>query len=342
LKKPNLDNDFVGMENDWEGPPGFTRRPEGPKFDQPWNMSYGAVSNWIVIFDLRSDSTYCPGDTRNFEIRGSHPIYFLELFGEREGTYLTIYGGYGTNSVTGAITASADQKGSIIFNGSMTTSGGQVGASNYLMPEGRDCCDADLPLLPDPASTPETIAQNQVITIYVLDGEPPFTWSKVDDGVCYPRPENHYTLLDDQTSIRQVDLSAASFATGAVEISCIDSCGTEVIQTILCTTGSWLGVEFECVLPGSSTSYEAPWEFRTVGCRRQGFSRSNSRTDLTSANCTTCGATPFVQDHPQCMTWDCTNIGGSLTTTCNWARCAHPTNPWCSEVKVSQVLQKWF
>jgi hypothetical protein len=352
LKKPNLDNDFVGMENTWEGPPGFTRRPDGPQFDQPWNTSLGA-STFIVIFDLRSDSKYCPGETKDFEIRGSHPIYLLELFGEIEGTSITIYGGYGTNSVTGSVTASENQKGSIIFNGSMQTSEGKVGASNYLMPEGReDCCDFDNLLLPDPVNTPETVAVFATATIYVLGGQGPFTWSFAEDTVCGELPRSdfreYFELSANVTEVRNVDLLTNGFSRGVAVVRCVDACGTVVDQSVRCTTGMWVAqFPFECKISGPHT--EAGGGVLTLidGCIKQ-ISRiaDSPHFDTNATGCNddpeedNCQAAGWVPNAPECVSWDCTAMDWG--ETCEYPKCFIFINEFTQTCYNHKMRNEWF
>jgi hypothetical protein len=340
LKKPYKSPGFTEMEDVWEGPPGGFN-PLLP-FDQPWNLVNPVVEPWTVVFDLISQSTYCPGETRDFVIRGTEPIYLLELSFERPGTSITVLGGYGTNEVIGTITADEEQKGSVDFNGSMTSVEGTVGSSNYLMPLGRDCCDPDNPMVADPASTPETIARSQTVSVHVLKGSPPYTWSKVVDN-CVEKSDAFFTLGSEQTEIGQVDLTAAAFATGAVEVQCVDTCGTVVIQEIRCTTGSWQDQSpADCEVPGDYTFFDTSgfWMRRVVGCKRNSYRKTASNSDLTDADCDNCGASPY-SNPPECVTWDCIFLGGTLTVTCEPFRCAHPSNDWCLEVRIQNELAYW-
>jgi hypothetical protein len=371
FKKPNGPKDFNDMEGDWEGPPGF-RDPEDPTFtfDQPWNMQYPTQVPWSIIFDLISKSTYCPGETTDFSIRGTHPIYHLGLSFERSGTSITITSGYGTNEVIGTITADEDEWSSIDFNGSMTAfvgagRPGVVGTSNYLMPKGRECCDPNDPMLPDPESTPETCAQGQTVEVVVLGGSPPYTWSKLLDGFC-PEPEfQGYWYLNDVwddpvvTTVPYVSLRSWITTHGSISVQCVDSCGIVVVQRLKSDVGNWTGVGYyACENPGDYEYKEDNWLQRDFGvCRRNGQRTADSHSGQGAClgdtyECNADQWDPEFYNMYECITWDCDAINGSTgVTSCPWlsggqATCWRP-GPFapsfqnCSNMLVHSHLDWW-
>jgi hypothetical protein len=317
LKKTHSNKDFKDMEEDWEGLPGFRRTEHDASFsfDHPWNMQSSATTSpWSVIFDLNSTSKYCPGETSPFTMSGTHPIYHLGLSFERSGTTIKILGGYGTNTVTGEITASEDEWASIDFNASMIAFVGAdrpgiVGTSNYLMPaSGSGCCDPESPLEPDDASNPNTMASNTTISIYVLFGTPPFQWSVTG--------ASGFTLGQSTTTARENTLIAASGACGSPRVTVTDKCNTEVEIVVRCTNNSgwkWLGSG--CWNPGAAT-----W------CRPNGlmarritgrFYQEDQYGNLYcwgTQNCANCGDEQY--SGTACITFDCNCIMSDPSWPC--------------------------
>jgi hypothetical protein len=346
LKKPYKSPGFVEMEDVWEGPPGFSFNPLSG-FDQPWTLVNPVTEPWTIIFDLISVSTYCPGETSDFLISGTEPIYLLELSGERPGTSMVVIGGYGTNEVIGTITADEDEKGSINFNGSMTSFEGVVGSSNYLMPKGRDCCDPNNPMEADPGTTPETIVQGQTVLVGVIKGSPPYTWTKVVAQCLEPQFDVYFFLnevWDDPviiTTVPYVNLRAHAAAHGSVEVKCVDSCGAEVTQEVRCTTGEWWGKGYyECEVPGDYQYYLSNWIYREKGCTRNGQRGADSRSG--TGNCDTCNAPPYPPLLPSCLTWDCAGMFQNPSIiTCDYPRCRSGSSDFCSNHWLNFRLDTW-
>lgn len=102
-----------------------------------------------------------------------------------------------------------------------------------------DCCHRSdyVAMTFDNGSTPDQVAPNSSITVYVSDGCGPFVWSVVGAG---------FTFTTSQTSGRTNTLNLANTACGGVgghnyqgNITVSDECGTSVTATILATDGAW-------------------------------------------------------------------------------------------------------
>ena len=235
-KKPYHDRGFVEMEDMWEGPPGGFSGGL-PSFDHPWTMSNPIDPDdepWgsITIFDLNSTSTFCPGETRPFEMYGTHPIYSLTISNHEPGTTIAVTGGYGTNTVTGTITAAADEAGNVNFTGYMTSFEGISGSSNYLMYE--NCCvDVDCDAFEnDEGVSPTTMAQDDSATIGVTGGHEPYTWTLTQgDG-------SGFTI--DASTTDTTTIYTDESACGSADIQVTDSCGCVATFNVRCTTGTWV------------------------------------------------------------------------------------------------------
>lgn len=96
----------------------------------------------------------------------------------------------------------------------------------------QDCCERPgyVAMTFDDASTSDTIARLSNITVYVLNGCGPFTWSVSGTG---------FSFATAQTSARENTLSADGTACGPATVTISDSCGTSVNSIIRCTSGSW-------------------------------------------------------------------------------------------------------
>lgn len=312
LKKPYNGKGFNEMEDTFEGPPGIPSRP-GVKFDYPWNLQPG-YEPWAVVFDLISKSEYCPGETTDFVINGTEPIYELSHH-STVGTTISVSSGYGTNTVYGTVTAGSEQKGSVNINGSMTSVEGVTGGSNYLMPESRTECCIDLE--PDPVNTPETINQSQQITVYVIGGMPPYYWEITGDGLCsdenifLPNKPFYFegVQLTITTSTPYTTVTAKSWAKGSIGIRTTDNCQSSVTQYLKCTTGTWWTEDWPgCEFGGPAMTYESLggagyYYLRTEGIGRVGVRSTDNHSG--TGTCSSCNAVPFSYDlgRDDCITW---------------------------------------
>jgi hypothetical protein len=257
-KKPYRDRGFIQMEDDWEGPPGFPSDPQDQrKYDNIW--SFPEFGPWTVIFDLISTSCWCKEEEREFEVSGTHPIYSLGISLQEAGTGIIIDAGIGTNTVSGRIIAGPEEVGDVNFTGSMRTSTGISGTSNYLMAECRDCeeCEGVDPLTP--GSNPETIAQSGQETIQVIDGQENFHWSVSGSG---------FSMDEAETVGRSNTLIAGPDACGTATITVTDNCNDSIeIQVRSLSDSAWILKTTTCVSPGAATEGDA--ETRVVGGQKQ-------------------------------------------------------------------------
>jgi hypothetical protein len=352
LKKPYLNQGFVSMENNWEGPPGGPPidperilRPDIPSVI-PGPLVGGPVRS---VFDLNGEDEYCAGSKTSFTFHGTHPIYFLQA---SEGTMIVL-GGYGTNTVTGTIEVDGEFKGSINFNASMTTSFGVVGDSNDLMSGNPDCgCEDEDPLLEaDPENTPETFAGGTA-TIYCLNGSPPYQWS-IANGVCDGTGLSFYhnNLPAGQTQttmIPQVIVGPTEtfpeIARGSFIIRCVDSCDTVVDQQIRSTyQGLWEYSHDGCALTGDAEVNAGGWVYKTEGCTRQRV--QTVATDIGNGVCregeNPCGATEY-ENPPECLTWDCDFYTDGAGTQCEGEiYICHFSQNLCTEYQVRNKVYYW-
>jgi len=80
---------------------------------------------------------------------------------------------------------------------------------------------------------PQEIAQNQSVTLHVINGTAPYTWSVVEPG---------FSLAENNTADDANTIFADNSACGAASITVTDSVGNSVTGYVRCTTGRWVGV----------------------------------------------------------------------------------------------------
>ena len=138
FKKPYRDNDFVNMEQEWEGP--GNGLPIGG-FDVPWGLTNPvAVGPITSVFDAELDGGWCKEYPTSIIISGTHPITLLTItFGG--GATLSDISGYGTNEVMATLEVPDDYAGMVTIEASMITSEGVSGDSNVNVFENSSCCD---------------------------------------------------------------------------------------------------------------------------------------------------------------------------------------------------------
>ena len=106
----------------------------------------------------------------------------------------------------------------------------------------------------DPAN-PQTIDRDNTITISVIEGNPPYTWSVSGTG---------FDLEESQTTELSNILLADDTACGSADITVTDASGSTVKGSVRCTVGAWvkqditgMTAEEACPIPGPAT--EEPW-----------------------------------------------------------------------------------
>lgn len=245
FKKPYLDEDFVNMEQNWEGPGNGTRYRPG-KYDIPWNMQYPQIGEitdqdgFSIIFDAETDGCFCPGEMREIVITTTHPCNGLTLTYHDVGTTMVITAGLGTNAVTVELTAAAGQSGYVTIEASMQAYIGPGktvhGDSNVNVWECSlaKCCegvDCDA-FIVDADTTPDTIAQDSSITVGVTGGTAPFTW-------VLTQPDGSGFSIDASITATTT-LYTAVDACGSAVLTVTDVCDCEVEFGVRCTTGHWV------------------------------------------------------------------------------------------------------
>jgi hypothetical protein len=93
------------------------------------------------------------------------------------------------------------------------------------------CCDETTALAFDDASTPDTIARSNSITLYTTGSGVPLTWTVSGTGFSLSR-----ATTDGNTNT----LSADGTACGSATITVTDCGETQISFTIRCTTGQWV------------------------------------------------------------------------------------------------------
>ena len=239
FKKPYLDNDFVNMEQEWEGPGGGTQYRPG-KYDNPWNIRYPKIAGLpsgrcYSIFDAEVAGCWCEGQAKTITITGTNPISALTMTFSAVGTTLVVLDGLGTNSVTAELTASSNQSGYVTIEASMSAfceTGPIPGDSSVNVYECRECCSGDCStFINDAAVTPETIARSTNVTIGVTGGTGPYAWVLTQpNGLGFT-----IDAIDTQTNT----LYASAAACGSCDIEVTDACACVTTFNVRCTTGSW-------------------------------------------------------------------------------------------------------
>jgi hypothetical protein len=142
-----------------------------------------------------------------------------------------------------------------------------------------DCCLEEdyVAMTFDDATTPDTIARSNSITITMLNGCGNYTWTVTGTG---------FTLGTAVTVGPTNTLTASGSACGPATVTCVDKCGTSKTAVIRCTTGSWGGNVTGCasgMTPGAGDYFAcAPWDcwHATVGKYHQ-----HQTTEGAGGNC---------------------------------------------------------
>ena len=99
-------------------------------------------------------------------------------------------------------------------------------------------CTGVIPVEWDWANSPQTIAAPGSATIYILDGQPPFTWKVAGSG---------FTLASARTDVRANTLSATVASCGTAKISVKDACGNQTVGEVRSISGAWVFVGNVCL-----------------------------------------------------------------------------------------------
>lgn len=101
----------------------------------------------------------------------------------------------------------------------------------------KDCCDRLPPLVWDDAASPDYIAANSTVWVYVRDGLPPYKWhiSSEQGGVWFVESggSNH------ESETPFAALVAGDTVCGTHTIEVVDDCGTVVFGAVLAPDGHW-------------------------------------------------------------------------------------------------------
>jgi hypothetical protein len=125
-----------------------------------------------------------------------------------------------------------------------------------------DCCQKPdyVAMTFDDDSTPNTIAPDSNITVFVLNGCGPYNWSVTGTGFSFTVP---------QTSGPSNTLNATAGACGPAHITVTDSCNSSVNFYILCTVGDWCRIGDtipRCTVSGSVCQSCFLFWCNTIGC----------------------------------------------------------------------------
>lgn len=199
----------------------------------------------------------------------------------------------------------------------------------------RDCCTGPgyVPMTFDNASTPDTVAPGANISVFILNGCPPYTWSVSGTG---------FSLANAQTTnlANTLSLAAGACGTGGGEhaakalVTITDDCGTVATAWIQSTDGSWgtvctwsiSGCSFlGCGLP-TTCAFIAQYGYATHGTL--GPLRFERQTlDCYNCPCTWSGAGPggcvtagygadALMKDPTCPTNPCDCATGACDCAC--------------------------
>jgi hypothetical protein len=181
------------------------------------------------------------GDNKQFFLSGGVPPFTVSV---TPSANYTIHGGSGLDAEVASFTTCRDE----IWAHCITETCGTEGTLSITDSCGQniavtldctsDCCEGlpDGPLAFDDASTPDTIAKNSGITVYVTGGCGPFTFATSSLG---------YSFTDGvETENRNATLNCADGTCGSdYAVTCAltvtDSCDTVVTATIRNTEGDW-------------------------------------------------------------------------------------------------------
>ena len=125
--------------------------------------------------------------------------------------------------------------------------GGQTVTGNYNYPSGW------FPEFQYDPNNPDEIDRNNSVTISVIGGFPPYTWSVSGNG---------FSLSLDETEGLSNALYADSTSCGSATITVTDDYGATVTGYVRCTTGQWVLKSNDCGLSGSVANFY-DWESST-------------------------------------------------------------------------------
>jgi hypothetical protein len=242
LQKPYRNPYYPEMEYTW------------PNWEFPWPECDDFIEDCdptkpeILIFDAESPSCFCPGGVTDFEITGTHPIYFLTITHTdcpAWGTGVAIHGGWGTNRLYGQLRACGSEKGFITIEASMNAASGRYGDSNvniFECPENECCGDESTPLLCS-GSNPATVAPSGNATLAWTGGSAKGPWHIAISGSGFWLDALH-TITEITRTVKTVNIYCDGSSCGAGQITVTDQAdGCEELSPLLCnirnTNGTW-------------------------------------------------------------------------------------------------------
>lgn len=163
----------------------------------------------------------------------------------------------------------------------------------------------------DPGN-PDEINRNNSVSLKVISGSPPYTWSVSGTG---------FTLEDDTTQDLSNTLYADSTACVAT-VSVTDSRGQIVSGDVRCSCGGWVSKGNYCGLPGEYDIKEA-WTWHNNGfiyTKYEGNKKQTQHKDHVS-NAVCGGATPCTD---MCTWFDCNDTVGCIS-------CIEESQDMCGE-----------
>lgn len=231
FEKPYWEDSYEEMEYFMWNWPGFAPWRWEFSLDNPSlpTTQESGLGGEFLVFECQVYGGFCPGDTRCVGVDCSHPITGVELsnsWAEREFT-LSL-----ASPTSLCITAVEDSALGVEVDFHMRSASGVVGGhEDILIGTAQDCedCDTADPLTFDDDNNPTTVNNSTNYEITVLDGVGPFSWSVSGQDVSMQRAvtSNRFNYLQVGTSC------------GMIEITVIDSCGTNISTQVRSTNGSW-------------------------------------------------------------------------------------------------------
>lgn len=347
-KKPYLSDDYESMEEIFEGFPGLI--DNNPHIDHPWmpdpqpiRVTSGGIpglSSWIL--NAFSEGVWCPGETKEITVNGTHPIYAIEFkwpIAIQPGTGFSITSGLGTPNVVISLTAAAGETGSIpmrayleAFDALPPPSQQGRGWTDFQVYEGSvsECkCAPPLPALTE-GINPSTIAPSSSIVVSIVGGVTPYAWSVSGTG---------FSLTNPTTVGLSNTLNSDVSSCGTATITVTDFCGQTVEIQIRSTVGNWVLKNVgSCILPGYPTSYIGAlfFEYLNGGKRQQqayntcyhsGISSCASTPFFACGNNLACSLVNAPPTGPQCVTLVCSWIQPYLVGA--WPCCSSTGPPFC-------------
>ena len=231
FEKPYWEDSYEEMEYFMWNWPGFAPwrwefSIDNPSLPTTQESGLGAE---LLVFECQVYGGFCPGDTRCVGVDCSHPITGVELsnsWAEREFT-LSL-----ASPTSLCITAVEDSALGVEVDFHMRSASGVVGGhEDILIGTAQDCedCETADPLTFDSDSNPTTVSDSTNYEIAVLDGVGPFSWSVSGQDVAMQR-----AVTSNRFNYLQVGDSC-----GAITITVIDSCGTQISTVVRSTDGNW-------------------------------------------------------------------------------------------------------